>query len=65
MGYINAARLQENLQAAKVGNPLTLLPLIRVLYLESWLQDLAERGVIQVHERSLKEMDTTLVHQEL
>lgn len=64
MGFLNEARLQENLQAARIGNPLKLLPLIRVLYLESWLQDIAERGLIHVREQSLTQVKSILARQE-
>lgn len=45
-GYVNQKTFLENLQRAKSGDAQLLIPMLKALYLEFWLQSLARHGVL-------------------
>jgi hypothetical protein len=46
LGYIDPRRFLEKLNAARNGEQIHILRMLRTISLEFWLRDLAERGMI-------------------
>lgn len=63
MGYVKQANLQDCLRAASADVP-QLVRLVKAIYLELWLQSLAEHGVMHFALETPLSLDKTLPRQE-
>jgi asparagine synthase (glutamine-hydrolysing) len=51
-GYLDQALFLSSLKRAKGGDPWSLVPMLRALYLELWLRDLARYGLLDQRSES-------------